>query len=73
MKPEPVTRINLVWYIVPVLPIGIWIDLCITGVLPALALLLGIFLAMFWLLSLLFALYALWRQARRQKRKAVSS
>ena len=67
MKPEPITRINLAWYAVTLVPIAVLFYLSATGVLPALGLLLALFFAMFWLFSFLFALYVLWRRRKTAK------
>ncbi len=55
--PQLITRVNFAWYaaaLAAILALG-WLSL--SGVLPAMVLLLDMFLLIFWLFSLGFALY----------------
>jgi hypothetical protein len=55
--PPLIRRVNFVWYVVALVGILALGWLTLTGVLPGMVLLLDLFLLVFWVFSLGFALY----------------
>jgi hypothetical protein len=60
-----IERVNFWWYLVPVVPIVALAWLALAGIIPSWGLLIALFAGFFWLFSLLFTLYAVWRRRNR--------
>jgi hypothetical protein len=65
-RPILITSVNLLWYAVALLPVFALLYFSFTGALPAMVAMLALFAAVFWVVSLAFAI---WTRLRRTQQR----